>query len=97
MTTAEIEFEAGFLAPWTSEQYPSEGHGATGKCRFAPDCASSKRGGPRFPGCPGLPAEFSERMGGPGLGGYARYIPLCRPAASSRFGPDACWTVDALR
>ena len=89
-------FDAGELEVWTPDQFPPDHPGARGICRFAPDCATARRGGPSHPGCPDSPAEFSERLGGDELGGYKRYMPLCRPRAEARFGRGACVDTEAV-
>lgn len=72
------------LVKWSPGQYPPETYGAEGKCRLSPRCASGGRG-PRHPGCPDAPAEFSEKIGAD-LPEYGppRYIALCRDEAIRR-------------
>lgn len=83
-------FDAGELDVWSPDQYPLHQPGAQGVCRFAPDCANGRGEGlPSHPGCPENPAEFSEKLGGPNLAGYPRYVALCRSRAVARFGAAA--------
>lgn len=74
---------------WEPDQFPEGTEGRRAVCRFAPACARARGGGPSFPSCPDAPARYSERVGGEGLGGYARYIALCEPRALDRHGANA--------
>jgi len=75
---------------WEASDYPEGSPGAEGLCRFAPTCD-------RYAECPNAPAEFSERLGGPTLGGYARYMAVCRERAVERNGEHAVQRAEGSR
>lgn len=66
-------YDAGELQAWSPDLFPYDTPGASGTCRFAPNCGGVKYGEnadgtPKMSradqkGCPNLPAEFAERLG----------------------------------
>jgi len=75
---------------WRAEDYPEGSSASQGACRFAPTCD-------RYAECPDAPAEFSEQLGGDSLGGYARYMSVCRGKAIERNGLHAIERAEGTR